>query len=79
MTEIAPHIVIDPTVRFGKPTIKGTRMTVDEVLGYVAGGMSFDDLQDEYGLTKTQALAAINYAASFLKGEAVAVSEQPDA
>jgi hypothetical protein len=34
------RIVLDPEVRFGKPTVRGTRITVGDVLGYLAAGMS---------------------------------------
>ena len=71
MREIAPHIVIDPKVRFGKPTIKGTRITLDEVLGFLAGGMGFEEIDREYGLNKGQIQAAVDYAAAFIKGEEV--------
>jgi uncharacterized protein (DUF433 family) len=54
-------IVIDPKIRFGKPTIAGTRITVKEVLGALAGGMEFKEIQKEYGLTKGQILTAVRY------------------
>lgn len=48
------RITIDPHVRSGKPTIRGTRITVSDILEYLAGGMSpeeiladFPDLRDE--------------------------------
>jgi len=34
------RIVIDPEVRFGKPCVRGTRITVGDVLSYLASGMS---------------------------------------
>ena len=34
------RIVIDPEIRFGKPCVKGTRITVGDVLSYLASGMS---------------------------------------
>jgi len=36
--EIAPRIVIDPTVRFGKPVIRETRVPVELVVARLAGG-----------------------------------------
>ena len=39
MKEIAPGIIVDREVRFGKPVIKGTRVPVDLVIGKLAGGM----------------------------------------
>jgi len=38
------HIVITPGVRSGKPRIAGTRMTVQDVLEYLAGGDTPDEL-----------------------------------
>lgn len=37
---ILDRISIDPAIRFGKPCVRGTRITVGDVLGYLAGGMS---------------------------------------
>lgn len=68
MKQIAPQIVIDPNVRFGKPIIQDTRLTVEEVLDFLAGGMSYEEIEKEYGLEKEKIQAAVNYAASFLKG-----------
>ena len=73
MTEIAPHIVVDPAVRFGKPIVKDTRITVEEALGYLSSGMDFAEVEQEYNLTKEQLRAVVEYAAGFLKGETVEV------
>jgi uncharacterized protein (DUF433 family) len=62
-------IAINPKVRFGKPTIKGTRITVEEVLGALEGGMNFNEIQQEYGLTKGQIQAALKYIGGWLRGE----------
>lgn len=42
------RIVVDPEIRFGKPTVRGTRMTVGDILGYLAGGMSEDEILAEF-------------------------------
>ncbi|EKD23082.1 MAG: hypothetical protein ACD_83C00067G0004 [uncultured bacterium] len=63
------NITIDPTIRFGKPTIKGTRITVEEVIGALAGGMDFAEITKEYGLTKNQILFAVKYVAGWMQGE----------
>ena len=34
------RIAADPVIRFGKPCVRGTRISVGDVLGYLAGGMS---------------------------------------
>lgn len=71
MREIAPGIITDPKIRFGKPVIKGTRITVEEVLGFLAGGMDYEEIEKDYGVEKKDIIAAINYAASFIKGEEI--------
>ena len=63
------EVVVDEDVRHGKPIIEGTRVTVEEVLGMLEAGMSFDDIEDEYGVEKEGVQAAVRYASSFLKGE----------
>ena len=64
-------IVIDEKIRHGKPIIKDTRIAVDEVLGMLEGGMTYDEIEKEFDLTREQILAAIRYASSFLRGEEV--------
>lgn len=62
-------VAIDPKIRFGKPTIAGTRITVEEVLGALEGGMGFDEIQQEYGITREQIRAALQYVGGWLRGE----------
>jgi uncharacterized protein (DUF433 family) len=58
------RISVDPAVRFGKPCIRGTRMTVGDVLGYLAGGMSEAEvLADFPQLTREDLLACYAFAA----------------
>ena len=57
-------IVINPNIRFGKPTIKGTRITVYDVLGWLAAGMSFDEIIEDFPeLTNGDIHAVLAYAA----------------
>ncbi len=65
------RVIIDPKIRFGKPVIGGTRITVEEVLGALASGMDFDEIRKEYGLTKAHIAAALQYVSGWMKGEAV--------
>ena len=69
MTEIAPRIVVDSQVRFGKPVLKGTRVPVDLVVGKLACGMTNEEVAEEYGLTRDDVLAALAYAARSVAGE----------
>ncbi|MBI2137063.1 DUF433 domain-containing protein [Candidatus Woesearchaeota archaeon] len=65
------EVVIDGKVRFGKPVIKGTRVTVDEILGALAGGMTFGEVEKEYGVKREGVLAALKYAAEIVSEEQV--------
>lgn len=42
------HIVITPGVRSGKPRLKGTRLTVQDVMEYLAGGDTPEELQEAF-------------------------------
>jgi uncharacterized protein (DUF433 family) len=59
------RISISPDVRNGKPCINGTRITVYDVLEYLAGGMSEDEiLQDFPDLQREDIRAALAFAAA---------------
>jgi uncharacterized protein (DUF433 family) len=58
------RITMTPDVRFGKPCIRGTRITVGDVLGYLAGGMSEDQILADFPqLTRDDIRACLAYAA----------------
>jgi uncharacterized protein (DUF433 family) len=71
MTEIAPRIVVDEKVRFGKPVIAGTRVPVELVVGKLAGGMTVEQVMEEYALLREDVLAALSYAARAIGDEQV--------
>lgn len=54
---IAPRVIVDPAVRFGKPGIEGTRVPVALVLGKLAAGMTVETVMEDYGLTREDVLA----------------------
>lgn len=58
------RITVNPAVRFGKPCVRGTRLTVGDVLGSLASGMSEAELlQDFPQLSHDDVLACLAYAA----------------
>jgi uncharacterized protein (DUF433 family) len=64
------HICIDAAVMLGKPTIRGTRVTVELVLRKLAEGATLEDLMDAYPLLTPDSIhAAIAYAADTLAHE----------
>jgi uncharacterized protein (DUF433 family) len=57
-------ITIEPDKRGGKPCIRGIRITVYDVLGWLAAGMSFAEIIEEFPeLTQNDILAALAFAA----------------
>ena len=58
------RIATDPAVRFGKPCVRGTRLTVGDVLGYLASGMTEAELLLDFPqLCHDDVLACLAYAA----------------
>jgi uncharacterized protein (DUF433 family) len=59
------RISVNPEVRSGKPCIRGTRITVYDVLEYVAGGMTDDELLADFpDLTRDDIRACLAFAAA---------------
>ena len=60
----ADYISVNPNVRFGKPCINGTRISVYDVLSWLASGMSFEEIINDFPqLNKEQILACLSFAA----------------
>jgi len=59
------RIAVDPNVCAGKPTIRGTRILVRNILGMVAGGYTVERVLDAYPeLSQDDVQAALEYAAN---------------
>ena len=57
-------ITINPEVRFGKPCVKGTRISLYDVLRWLASGMTPDEIMDDFPvLTQEHILACLAYSA----------------
>lgn len=64
MIDYKQHITINSEVRFGKPTIIGTRITVFDVLNWLANGMTINEIIEDYPeLNENQIKACLAYAA----------------
>ena len=58
------RIAVDPAIRFGKPCVRGTRISVGDVLGYLAGGMSEAQILTDFPqLAHDDVRACLAYAA----------------
>src|SRR5260221_13973001 len=58
---IIDHIVSDPEHRRGKPRIKGTGITVQNIVEDVAAGLSLDYITEQFDVTLGQVYAALSY------------------
>jgi uncharacterized protein (DUF433 family) len=66
------HIVSDPEILRGKPRLKGTRIPVGLILGYLAAGRTHDDIRAEFpDLTSEQIAACLDYARELAEFETV--------
>jgi uncharacterized protein (DUF433 family) len=63
------RIVIEAKICHGKPVIRGTRMPVALVVGSLAGGMSFEEVQREYDLSIDDIRAALKFAEELIEQE----------
>ena len=64
MTDYREYITIEPGKRSGKACVRGMRITVHDVLSYLAAGMSHKEIIDDFPeLTQNDILACLAYAA----------------
>ena len=64
MINYKQYIAINSEIRFGKPTIIGTRITVFDVLNWKANGMTINEIIKDFPeLNETQIKACLSYAA----------------
>jgi uncharacterized protein (DUF433 family) len=72
MTDWRIFIVVDSSVQAGKPVVKGTRLTVDFVLGLFASGWSAEKVFENYPELTDEALRAVfAFAAETLGDESI--------
>jgi uncharacterized protein (DUF433 family) len=66
------RIVLDPNVLVGKPVIRGTRLSVEFVVGLVANGWTEAQILENYpGVTRDDVTACLRYAHMLLQQERV--------
>ena len=64
VTTLLNRITINPAVRSGKPIVLGTRITVSDVLGYLASGMTEAEIMADFpDLSHEDILATLAFAA----------------
>ncbi len=71
-TELNQRITIDPNVLLGKPTVRGLRISVEQILRALANGVPQEDLLKDYPeLEPEDILACIAYAVELVSSERV--------
>jgi uncharacterized protein (DUF433 family) len=66
--QLLSRIVLDPKIMTGQPVIKGTRLTVQFILGLLAHGASFEEILAEYkGLAREDIQACLLFARESLE------------
>lgn len=72
MQNYRDFIMSNPNILFGKPAIEGTRIAVEQILAELAGGMTFEELLEEYPtLTPDAIYAALAFAADTVRCEVI--------
>ena len=65
MEELNRYIIIDPSIRFGKPVVIGTRITVDDILSWLSSGMTMEEIENDFpDLKNIHIRAALGFAAN---------------
>lgn len=65
------RIVVEPAIVHGQPVVRGTRVPVAVVVGSLAGGMTYEEVEAEYGVTRDDILACLDYAARSVSEERI--------
>ncbi|MBX3281711.1 MAG: DUF433 domain-containing protein [Acidobacteria bacterium] len=68
MTLASERIVIDPEILNGKPAIRGTRISVQSIVGYLSSGDAIEEILEHYpSLTREDVLACLKFAATMME------------
>lgn len=70
--ELLTRITLNPEVMLGKPTVRGTRLTVEQIIKALAGGLTFEQLREDFPfLEDADVRACLLYASQLLESEKV--------
>lgn len=65
MIDINKLIKIDGSIRFGKPCIVGTRISIDDILKWLSSGMTIEEIERDFPLIRKEHIfAALSFAAN---------------
>ena len=63
------RIIIDPEIQHGKPVLRGTRVPITRIVAGLAGGMTKEEIIQEYEVTEEDISAALHYASELIESE----------
>ena len=70
------RIQVDPQIHFGKPFVRGTRITVENVLELINQGISFEDIIRDYypDLAREDVTSCMDYAIALVSAENIDIA-----
>ncbi|MDA8214510.1 MAG: DUF433 domain-containing protein [Nitrospiraceae bacterium] len=69
--DLLDRITVNPDVMVGKPTIPGLRITVEQILKALAGGITVEELLEDYPELEREDIQAVLYASERISEEQV--------
>lgn len=70
--QLLTRVTVNPTIMLGKPTIRGTRLTVEQILKAVGRGLSYEQLQADFPFLEPEDIqACILYATKLVENERI--------
>ena len=77
--DLLERITVDPDIMVGKPVIRGLRITVEQILKALAGGVNQEDLLEDYPeLEQEDIQAVLLYAAERVEEDQVFLVRESD-
>ena len=70
------YLEVVPGRRGGKPVVKGTRVTVEDIVESLAAGWSVDEVAEQFNIPRDAVLEALRYVAELLRRTNVIVTEE---
>lgn len=72
IAQILARITTNPQVMLGKPTIRGTRLTVEHILKALGGGLTYEQLHEDFPFLEPEDIqACLLYASQAVENERV--------
>ncbi len=75
--DITPGVISDPEILGGRPTLRGRRIAVSQLVDQLAGGMTLSELQDDYQLRDEEMRALLGYIAQVVHQDELAHVQRP--